>query len=66
MVSESVMNFSKIGYPCVLILVLMEDGLRDLCHVQRNLLWDVLILVLMEDGLRDCCSKEHGIGNTES
>ena len=37
----------------VLILVLMEDGLRDIIHLyMKTFLGKVLILVLMEDGLR--------------
>ena len=38
----------------VLILVLMEDGLRVVCCTVRNIFeGSVLILVLMEDGLRE-------------
>ncbi len=37
----------------VLILVLMEDTLRDLLKVKEMLYSFVLILVLMEDTLRD-------------
>ena len=37
----------------VLILVLMEDGLRGLTNITVDSLEKVLILVLMEDGLRD-------------
>ena len=38
----------------VLILVLMEDGLRGLRNINKNYnYYGVLILVLMEDGLRE-------------
>ena len=56
MVSES--NANKIGskvktYEAVLILVLVEDGLREVNYCLGHLNRDVLILVLVEDGLRD-------------
>ena len=37
----------------VLILVLMEDGLRVFSLLSQIIISSVLILVLMEDGLRD-------------
>ena len=52
MVSENEINAGGSAYP-VLILVLVEDGLRVL-SVQDifNVMTTVLILVLVEDGLR--------------
>ena len=41
----------------VLILVLMEDALRDLLSIPLELLVSVLILVLMEDALRAFLSQ---------
>ena len=37
----------------VLILVLMEDGLREIANFPKDAKKIVLILVLMEDGLRE-------------
>ena len=38
----------------VLILVVMEDGLRDFKQLAATAYEHVLILVVMEDGLRGC------------
>ncbi len=48
-------NLKKIAaFGAVLILVLMEDGLRARKQIQQDrCMCIVLILVLMEDGLRD-------------
>ena len=46
----------------VLILVLMEDALRDLERISLgDLSPNVLILVLMEDALRECHDKSKHI-----
>ena len=54
MVSERDVNRVMVNPTWVLILVLVEDGLRDYSILQWNPLSDriVLILVLVEDGLR--------------
>ena len=49
-------NFSVTGYICkdaVLILVLMEDTLRESFNDFYKSVYAVLILVLMEDTLRE-------------
>ena len=43
----------------VLILVVMEDGLRVFCLSNMMLVATVLILVVMEDGLRDLVRWTH-------
>ena len=39
--------------PIVLILVLVEDGLRGVLEISEHQHCTVLILVLVEDGLRE-------------
>ena len=54
MVSEARRKLNQIYLESVLILVLVEDGLRALSlMVMRKGTRIVLILVLVEDGLRD-------------
>ena len=53
MVSEKKADLKKVKFIEVLILVLVEDGLRDQCIEIFRLLSLVLILVLVEDGLRE-------------
>ena len=43
----------------VLILILMEDALRDYYYDKRESERAVLILILMEDALRDLFCKSH-------
>ena len=52
------MNFWRARSRAVLILVLVEDGLRDVTYTSpmTGKKW-VLILVLVEDGLRDICQN---------
>ena len=54
MVSENWTASSRVKKVTVLILVLVEDGLRDqVTRGERDASLQVLILVLVEDGLRD-------------
>ena len=57
MVSEFLKFKLRILFVVVLILVLVEDGLRGHENAVRNGGVDVLILVLVEDGLRDEMAK---------
>ena len=50
-------RFLKPSYACVLILVLMEDTLREDSAAAKSKRIIVLILVLMEDTLRVCSCK---------
>ena len=52
MVSEVVETPAEVSTTEVLILVLVEDGLRDSMARRLSLKANVLILVLVEDGLR--------------
>ena len=53
MVSEAAVPDEGCSSRSVLILVLVEDGLRDVPIQAYRLTSSVLILVLVEDGLRD-------------
>ena len=57
MVSEAVHQEQRNTHSKVLILVLVEDGLRESLFYLNNVLKNVLILVLVEDGLRE--DKQH-------
>ena len=67
MLCEKECAVSEVEREDVLILVLMEDALRDIKNVDElNSQLLVLILVLMEDALRVTVKETQSVGNSGS